>query len=113
MHKYGRRRTPAYLGTIFPGAIQGAYDLEAVRATIRSVNAQARRTGAQEYKVELKGRMGRDNPARASYPRHVRRVRLADAKRIDVYVHHSYPARRAYRLGRATCTNALTNPMGV
>lgn len=96
------QRTDAYVFTADPLCSDSMRQIDLVQATVRAVNARNKLSGnPKRFRVSLKGRLGRNNPNAAKY-QHAQRlinrnfypwtnpyqtIKLADAQRIDVYVH--------------------------
>jgi hypothetical protein len=89
------RRSDNYVGTVNHDT-DGARRIELVRETISKVNAQLRANGSPtRYRVLVKGRLGKDNPAAKEYRRggkHWRwssiTIRAEHSTRFDLYVCH-------------------------
>jgi hypothetical protein len=100
-----KARTDAYVMTADVNSVNDMAAIEIVRKTVRTSNKLAMESykwvckraeyhGEPKprkpmlYRVCLKGRLGKGNPAAAKYKgRYHYHVALADATRIDVYVH--------------------------
>lgn len=91
------KRTSAYVFTADPLSCDSMQQINGVQATIRAVNAYHKLVGNPcRLRVTLKGRLGKNNPAAAKYryatrpypwSNPYRTISIADAQRIDVYVH--------------------------
>ena len=93
-----KQRTPAYAFTVDPNSAVDMEKVEALRKGIRAVNAMNRlkvqwKGGEPEiFRVTLKARLGKDNPAasiyrsKRLYGRGQQNILLEHAQRIDVYV---------------------------
>ena len=86
-------RTDAYMFTADPLCVSDMQMIETVRKTITIVNKQARQTSrwmqepAKLFRVCLKARLGKENPAYAKYKNQwIKSFKLEDARTIDVYV---------------------------
>ena len=86
-------RTDAYMFTADPLSVNDMQMIETVRKTIRIVNKQARLVSkwsqepAKLFRVCLKARLGKENPAYAKYKNQwIKSFKLEDARTIDVYV---------------------------
>jgi hypothetical protein len=86
-------RTPNYIFTADPMSVNDMQQIEIVRKTVRTSNILAKQrakwSGAKPviYRVCLKARLGKGNPAYAKYRgQWVQSIKLEDAQRIDVYV---------------------------
>ena len=90
-----KSRTSNYVMTIDPNSTSDWERVSAIRAGIRAINYTALKYGsARRYRVTLKGRLGKNNPAyQEKYKKYngiAYHVNLQDAQRIDVYVHERY-----------------------
>jgi len=88
-----KARTDAYVFTADPMSTSDMDKIEAVRKSIRSVNKSAVLTAKWHkqtpvlFRVCLKARLGKGNPAYAKYKNQcVKSFKLEDARTIDVYV---------------------------
>lgn len=86
-------RTDAYMFTADPLSVNDMQMIERVRNAIKAVNKQARQTSTwkqepvQLFRVCLKARLGKGNPAYAKYKnQYIKSIKLEDARTIDVYV---------------------------
>ena len=99
-----KQRTPAYAFTVDPNSAVDMEKVEALRKGIKAVNAMNRlkvqwRGGEPElFRVTLKARLGKNNPAAPLYRSKrsgfngwgQQNVLLEHAQRIDVYVQRRY-----------------------
>jgi hypothetical protein len=88
-----KQRTDSYIFTADPMSVNDMQQIEIVRKTIAVANKRARAsakwslTTPKIYRVCLKARLGKGNPAYAKYRgQWVQSIKLEDAQRIDVYV---------------------------
>ena len=88
-----KARTGAYMFTADTFSVEDMQMIEVVRKTIKTVNSNARLVSKwiQEpvklYRVCLKARLGKGNPAYAKYKnQYVKSIKLEDARTIDVYI---------------------------
>ena len=68
-------------------------ELSQIRKFMVKVNKKIRSTGLKGYKVEAKGRLGKNNPRADYYYQKWNgpdRILLDDAVRIDVYLYENY-----------------------
>ena len=86
-------RTPNYIFTADPMSVNDMQQIDIVRKTVRTSNIlakqRARWSGEKPviYRVCLKARLGKKNPAYAKYRFHyIKSIKMEDAQRIDVYV---------------------------
>jgi hypothetical protein len=86
-------RTPNYIFTADPVSVNDMQQIEIVRKTVRTSNALAKQRAKWSgekpviYRVCLKARLGKGNPAYSKYRNQwVQSIKLEDAQRIDVYV---------------------------
>lgn len=86
-------RTPNYIFTADPMSVNDMQQINIVRKTVRTSNVLAKQrakwTGEKPviYRVCLKARLGKKNPAYAKYRgQWIQSIKLEDAARIDVYV---------------------------
>jgi len=97
-----KSRTSAYVFTADPLSADSMQQINLVQASVRAVNSFNKLTGnPKRFRVSLKGRLGKNNPAAVNYQRTQRlinrsfypwtnpyqTIKLADAQRIDVYIH--------------------------
>jgi hypothetical protein len=77
-------RTENYVMTIDPKSTVEMAQLASIRAVVKTFN----KINKESYRVCVKGRLGKNNPA---YPKYRNRscinVSLADAVRCDIYIH--------------------------
>ena len=100
-----RNRTDSYIFTADPLSVVDMQQIEIVRKTIRVANARAKRDAKWRgekpklYRVCLKARLGRGNPAAVIYRNKstywgrkgdYQSIKLEHAQRIDVYVQRRY-----------------------
>ena len=93
-----KQRTAAYVFTADVNSVADMQQIEVVRKTIATVNRRNREaakwSGKQPeiFRVTLKARLGKNNPAYAAKYRQqwIKSIKLEDAQRIDVYVQHRY-----------------------
>jgi hypothetical protein len=94
-----KKRTDNYVMTVDPMSVTDAEKVSALRKTISAMNKVERKrvarklqySGVREnpivWRVCLKGRLGKNNPAAAKYKdQWIQSIKLEDATRIDVYV---------------------------
>lgn len=88
-----KQRTPNYIFTADPMSVNDMQQIEIVRKTVRTSNMIAKQRAKWKgekpviYRVCLKARLGKNNPAYAKYRgQWVKSIKLEDAQRIDVYV---------------------------
>ena len=78
-------RTENYVMTVDPKSTTDMEKLAAIRATVKTMN----KIHKESYRVCVKGRLGKNNPA---YPKYRNRscvnISLADAVRCDIYIHN-------------------------
>jgi hypothetical protein len=86
-------RTPNYIFTADPMSVNDMQQIDIVRKTVRTSNIlakqRARWSGEKPviYRVCLKARLGKKNPAYAKYRfQYIKSIKMEDAQRIDVYV---------------------------
>lgn len=94
-----KRTSSGYVFTADPLSSDSMQQINLVQASVRAVNTLNKLTSnPKRFRVSLKGRLGRNNPAAIKYRRlpslnyypctsPYRTIKLADAQRIDVYVH--------------------------
>jgi hypothetical protein len=87
------KRTDSYIFTADPISANDMQQIELVRKTVRTSNKLAREASKWSgntptlYRVCLKARLGKSNPAYAKYKNQwIKSIKLEDAQRIDVYV---------------------------
>lgn len=100
-----KQRTDSYVFTADPLSVVDMQHIEIVRKTIKVANARARQEAKWRnekpklYRVCLKARLGRGNPAADIYRNKVtfwgrkgdyQSIKLEHAQRIDVYVQRRY-----------------------
>lgn len=88
-----KARTDSYIFTADPLSANDMQQIELVRKTVAVSNKLAKQrvkwSGATPtlYRVCLKARLGKGNPAYAKYKNQwIKSIKLEDAQRIDVYV---------------------------
>lgn len=88
-----KTRTSNYIFTADPMSVNDMQQINIVRKTVRTSNVlskqRAKWSGEKPviYRVCLKARLGKGNPAYAKYRgQWVKSIKLEDAQRIDVYV---------------------------
>jgi hypothetical protein len=88
-----KQRTDSYVMTADPMSVNDMQQIEIVRKTVRTSNTLAKQRAKYSgitpvlYRVCLKARLGKGNPAYAKYRNQwVQSIKLEDAQRIDVYV---------------------------
>lgn len=89
-----KQRTASYIMTADVNSVSDMQAIEVVRKTVATSNRLARQrakwTGQKPtiYRVCLKARLGKNNPAYATKYKHqwIKSIKLEDATRIDVYV---------------------------
>jgi hypothetical protein len=86
-------RTPNYIFTADPMSVNDMQQINIVRKTVRTSNIlakqRARWSGEKPviYRVCLKARLGKKNPAYDKYRfQYIKSIKMEDAQRIDVYV---------------------------
>ncbi len=91
-----QNRTSNYVMTIDPNSAADWQRVQAIRAGLRAINYSALQTEQwvrsntkTRYRVTLKGRLGKNNPAyslkyRGSNNPH---IAIEDSQRVDVYIH--------------------------
>jgi hypothetical protein len=88
-----KQRTDNYVFTADPMSVGDMQQIAVVRKTVATSNKLAKQRAKWKgekpviYRVSLKGRLGKNNPAAAEYVGRFQSISLADAQRIDVYVH--------------------------
>jgi hypothetical protein len=96
-----KRTSKAYIMTADVNSVNDMRQIEIVRKTVSSSNAQAMFAYKQAmrfnrdvakpnlFRVVLKARLGKNNPAYAAKYKNqwIKSIKLEDAARIDVYVH--------------------------
>lgn len=90
-----KRTSNAYVLTADVKSVSDMQAIEIVRKTVATSNRIARQTAKWTgktptlYRVILKPRLGKNNPAYAAKYKHqyIKSIKLEDATRIDVYVH--------------------------
>lgn len=100
-----KQRTDSYIFTADPLSVSDMQQIELVRKTVRVTNQRARQDAKWRgekpklYRVCLKARLGRDNPAAGIYRSKTtywgrkgdyQSIKLEHAQRIDVYVQRRY-----------------------
>ena len=100
-----KQRTDSYIFTADPLSANDMQQIELVRKTVRVTNARAKRDAKWRgekpklYRVCLKARLGRGNPAAVIYRNKTtywgrrgdyQSIKLEHAQRIDVYVQRRY-----------------------
>lgn len=92
-----KARTDSYIFTADPMSVNDMQQIAIVRKTVAVSNKLARQrakwTGEKPtiYRVCLKARLGKKNPAYAKYRNQwVKSIKLEDAQRIDVYVQRRF-----------------------
>jgi len=88
------RTSKAYLFTADVLCVSEMQEIERVRSAIaitnKNIRDRAKRTGNKKpitYRVCLKARLGKNNPAASKYRNQwIQSIRLEDAQRIDVYI---------------------------
>jgi hypothetical protein len=86
-------RTPNYIFTADPMSVNDMQQIDIVRKTVRTSNILAKQRAKWSgekpviYRVCLKARLGKKNPAYFKYrTQWVKSIKMEDAQRIDVYV---------------------------
>jgi hypothetical protein len=87
-------RTPNYIFTADPMSVNDMQQINIVRKTVRTSNILAKQRAKYSgekpviYRVCLKARLGKGNPASVFYRTRsdYQSIKLEDAQRIDVYV---------------------------
>ena len=78
-----KTRTDSYIFTADPLSGEDMRMIDVVRKTVKTTNLFSEK----KYRVCLKARLGKNNPAYASYKHQwIKSIKLEDAQRIDVYV---------------------------
>lgn len=100
-----KQRTDAYVFTADPLSVSDMQMIEVVRKTVRAANKRARQDAKWRnetpkiYRVCLKARLGRNNPAADIYRNKrtywgrmgdYQSIKLEHAQRIDIYVQRRY-----------------------
>lgn len=100
-----KKRTDSYIFTADPLSVSDMQQIELVRKTVRVTNQRARQDAKWRgekpklYRVCLKARLGRGNPAADIYRSKTtywgrkgdyQSIKLEHAQRIDVYVQRRY-----------------------
>jgi len=88
------RKSSSYLFTADVLCVSEMQEIERVRKAIAITNTfirdNAKRTGNKKlitYRVCLKARLGKNNPAASKYRNQwIKSIKLEDAQRIDVYI---------------------------
>ena len=95
--KLNKLRTSSYVFTADPLCADDMFRIELVRKSISAANAIAKKTAAYTntkpklYRVSVKGRLGKNNPASANYHYfQMGGIRMKDAARFDVYIHQKH-----------------------
>jgi hypothetical protein len=80
-------RTENYVMTVDPKSTVEMAQLASIRTTVKTLN----KINKQSFRVSVKGRLGKNNPAAAKYKNtSIVTIALADAVRYDVYIHRRY-----------------------
>lgn len=96
------KRTDTYVATIDPKSEEDLVWLKETRETISKLNAFNKKFGFSKYwcsrdkkykysriRVTVRGRLGKKNPAALKYSNYyIPNVKMEDAVRCDVYIHH-------------------------
>jgi hypothetical protein len=78
-------RTENYVMTIDPKSTVEMEQLASIRATVKTLN----KINKQSFRVSVKGRLGKNNPAAVKYKNMgIVTIALADAVRYDIYIHN-------------------------
>lgn len=93
-----KQRTDSYIFTADPMSVNDMQQIAIVRKTVAVANKRARSsakwsgTKAKIYRVCLKARLGKNNPASAFYRTRsdYQSIKLEHAQRIDVYVQERF-----------------------
>ena len=87
-------RAKAYVFTADPICADDMFRIDLVRKSISAANAIAKRKASYTntipklYRVSVKGRLGKNNPASSNYHYfEMGGIRMADASRYDVYIY--------------------------
>jgi hypothetical protein len=88
-----KKRTENYIFTADPMSVNDMQQIEIVRKTVATSNMIAKQRAKYAdvkpviYRVCLKARLGKSNPAYAKYKNQwIKSIKLEDAQRLDVYV---------------------------
>jgi len=92
-----KQRTSSYAFTADVNSVTDMQQIDFLRKSVSIINKTARQTSkysgkkAQLYRVCLKARLGKKNPAYSKY-RHqwIKSIKLEDAVRFDVYINRRY-----------------------
>lgn len=90
-----KQRTDSYVMTADINSVVDMQSVEIVKKTVATSNKLARQrakwTGEKPtlYRVCLKPRLGKNNPAYATKYKHqwIKSIKMEDAVRVDVYIH--------------------------
>ena len=93
-----KQRTDAYVFTADVKSVADMQQIEVVRHTVAAINRRNRAaakwvtTEPEIFRVTLKARLGKNNPAYATKYKHqwIKSIKLEDAQRLDVYVQRRY-----------------------
>ena len=93
-----KQRTDAYVFTADVNSVADMQQIEVVRRTVATINRRNRAAAKwsikepEIFRVTLKARLGKNNPAYAAKYKHqwIKSIKLEDAQRIDVYVQRRY-----------------------
>jgi hypothetical protein len=94
-----KRTSKSYQFTADVNDINSMFRIHELRNHIKSVNQLSRDSvegRGMEYRVEVRGRLGKNNPAYEASYKNTRNgtsyIRLEDATRLDVYIYERYQA---------------------
>jgi hypothetical protein len=89
-----KKRTSSYAFTADVNSVTDMQQIDFLRKSISIINKSAKESAKYSgqkpklYRVSLKARLGKSNPAAAKYKHQwIKSIKLEDAVRLDVYIH--------------------------
>lgn len=97
--KVDDKRTSSYIGTFHYESADDMLQLSELRKMVMNLNRMLKEDGYNyRFRLSVQGRMGKNNPNAQKYKNPNRRfgghryqrIQLADASRVDAYIHRRY-----------------------
>lgn len=89
-------RTNAYIGTFYVEDASDMLELQELKKMVRNMNRMLKEDGyPHRFRLTLRGRLGKRNPAYPKYRYGPCDVALSDATRIDAYIHRVRKCRKS------------------
>lgn len=83
-----KNRSESYIGTFFMDSDEDITQIGSLRRLVKNMNKYLLEDGyKQQYRICLRGRLGKNNPNAYKYKHLYQMIKLKDAVRVDAYVY--------------------------